>query len=473
MSEKVEVIAELKDLISGKMKEINDSVNKLDSSLQSVNETGGKSGGIMGQVLGANLLTNAISRGASALVGFGKDSLDAFGNFEQFETSLTTMFHGNRKEAEMLSGQLQQFAKATPFELTEIQEATKMMIAYGSSSGSVKNELTTLGDISSGVGAPLKDIAYLYGTLRTQGRAYAMDIRQFAGRGIPIIEALAKQFKVSKEEVMKLVEKGKVGFPQVQAALEGMTKEGGQFFNMMSEQSKTLKGSISNLNDGIDQLKVNFGAAFAEVAKGAVSVMTDALNEINVQLNAFNKTSKLFNQKGIGYTGMERMTGQDVVNNMVQEKMTAAVGAADTEAKMHRLKAVFATELSRLSAKYTEEREKEKMGVGEGVSALDYSRRRALLKDAMAELDAGIGSKKKASTDKVEDSAKAAKAKDLEKLAQANKPTQININIENLVREMTNKMYQSAGESLENMAEAVSKVMTAMVNDISVLQQIQ
>lgn len=38
---------------------------------------------------------------------------------------------------------------------------------------------------------------------------------------------------------------------------------------------------------------------------------------------------------------------------------------------------------------------------------------------------------------------------------------------------MTNKMYQSAGESLENMAVAVSKVMTAMVNDISVLQQIQ
>lgn len=99
MAEKVEVIAELKDLISGKMKEINASVNKLDSSLQSVNETGGKSGGIMGQVLGANLLTNAISRGASALVGFGKDSLDAFGNFEKFETSLTTMFHGNRKEA--------------------------------------------------------------------------------------------------------------------------------------------------------------------------------------------------------------------------------------------------------------------------------------------------------------------------------------------------------------------------------------
>lgn len=472
--EKIEIVADLKDLITGKMNAINASVNKLDASLKSVNDGGGSGGGgMMGQVLGANLLTGAITRGASAMFNFGKESLDAFGNFEQFETSLTTMFHGNRKEAEMLSGQLQNFAKATPFELTEIQDATKMMIAYGSTSGSVRDELTTLGDISSGVGAPLKDIAYLYGTLRTQGRAYAMDIRQFAGRGIPIIEALAKQFGVTKEEVMKLVEKGKVGFPQVQKALEDMTKEGGQFFNMMSEQSKTLKGSISNLNDGIDQLKVNFGSAFAEVAKGAVSVMTDALNNINTQLSATNKLHKIFGKNNIDFAFSEH--GDGTMQNAAFQEMEAqkAIGRATTEAQMHRLKSDYARQLSDISGKYLEDREAEKAGVQKAPSALNYSRQRAFILDKMETLEAALASKKAAAADKVSESGKMKKASDLEKLAQANKPTQINIHIENLVREMTNKMYQSVGESLENMAEAVSKVMSAMINDVSVLQQVQ
>ena len=85
-----------------------------------------------------------------------------------------------------------------------------MMIAYGSSSSTVVDEMRMLGDISSGVGLSLSEVGYLYGTLRTQGRAYATDIRQFTGRGIPIIKELAKQFKVTDGEVMKLVEDGKV-----------------------------------------------------------------------------------------------------------------------------------------------------------------------------------------------------------------------------------------------------------------------
>ena len=69
-----------------------------------------------------------------------------------------------------------------------------------------------LGNVAAGVGSQLGDLAYLYGTLRTQGRAYAVDIRQFAGRGIPIYEELAKVLRVTKDNVSELVKEGKVGF---------------------------------------------------------------------------------------------------------------------------------------------------------------------------------------------------------------------------------------------------------------------
>jgi len=46
-----------------------------------------------------------------------------------------------------------------------------------------------------------------------QGRLFGEDINQLTGRGIPVIQELAKQFGVSESEVKKLVEQGKVGFP--------------------------------------------------------------------------------------------------------------------------------------------------------------------------------------------------------------------------------------------------------------------
>ena len=45
---------------------------------------------------------------------------------------------------------------------------------------------------------------------------FTVDIRQFAGRGIPIYEELAKVLGVTKDEVSNLVTEGKVGFAEVE-----------------------------------------------------------------------------------------------------------------------------------------------------------------------------------------------------------------------------------------------------------------
>ena len=108
-------------------------------------------------------------------------------------------------------------AAKTPFDLSGIASSAKQMLAYGSTVDNVVDELVMLGNVASGVGAPLQDIAYLYGTLRTQGRAFTVDIRQFAGRGIPIYEELAKVLGVTKDEVSCLVTEGKVGLLQPHA----------------------------------------------------------------------------------------------------------------------------------------------------------------------------------------------------------------------------------------------------------------
>ena len=87
-----------------------------------------------------------------------------------------------------------------------------------------------------------------------QGRLYTQDLNQFLGRGIPLMEELAKQFGVAENQVKQLVEDGKVGFPEVQKAIENLTNEGSKFGGLMEAQSKTITGQISNIEDAIDTM---------------------------------------------------------------------------------------------------------------------------------------------------------------------------------------------------------------------------
>lgn len=266
--------------------------NTFSRGLRDIDADLGKTEGkisMLGSVVGGNLISSAISGAASALKDLAVGAFQGYGKFEQFGVALKTMFHGNKLEAQGLSDELVDIAKKTPFELEELQGATRQLIAYGSNSRQVGNELKMLGDISAGVSAPIGEIAYLYGTARTQGRLFSRDIYQLSGRGIPIVQALAKQFKITDDKVMKLVEDGKVGFPQMQKALSDMTKEGGQFYHMMDEQSHTLLGTFSNLKDAWGQFEVKLG----ESRKGVLKDLLDWSVEF---LNGFQQAQGIYNQ---------------------------------------------------------------------------------------------------------------------------------------------------------------------------------
>ena len=103
-----------------------------------------------------------------------------------FETML-----GSKAKADELMAQAVRTAATTPFNLTQVAQGYKQLLAYGLETEKLDDSLRSLGDVASGVGAPLNDIVYLYGTLKASGRVMTMDIRQFAGRGIPIYEELA------------------------------------------------------------------------------------------------------------------------------------------------------------------------------------------------------------------------------------------------------------------------------------------
>lgn len=214
----------------------------------------------------------------SYLVGQGMSSLlqsivQTRGEFQQLEIAFGTMLKSDSK-AKQLMDELVVTAAKTPFDLQGIANSAKQMMAYGSTVDNVVDELVMLGNVASGVGAPLGEIAYLYGTLRTQGRAYAMDIRQFAGRGIPIYEELAKILKVNKDQVSELVSEGKVGFAEVEKVFQNLTSSTGMYYNLMEKQSASLTGMISNLGDSWDSMLNKIGENNQDLFGDAISGAT-------------------------------------------------------------------------------------------------------------------------------------------------------------------------------------------------------
>lgn len=221
----------------------------------------------------------------SYLVGQGMMSLvqsivQVRGQFQQLELAFNTMLRSTEK-SQVLMSQLVDTAAKTPFDLTSIAQGAKQMLAFGSNVGSVVDEIVMLGNVASGVSAPLGDLIYLYGTLRSQGRAYTVDIRQFAGRGIPIYEELGKVLNVDRQELNKLVTEGKVGFPEVEKAFKNMTSEGGIYFNLMQEQSKSLTGMLSNLGDAWDSALNKIGQDNQDLFTGAIQGAIDLVENMD------------------------------------------------------------------------------------------------------------------------------------------------------------------------------------------------
>ena len=192
------------------------------------------------------------------------------GEMQQLEVAFTTMLQSGEKAASLLADAVE-FAAKTPFDLQGVAGGIRQSLAYGAEAEDVIEEVEMLGNVAAGLSVPLNDMIYLFGTLRAQGRAMTVDIRQFAGRGVPIYEELAKVLGVTRQEVSALITEGKVGFPEVEQAFRNMTSEGGMFYNLMREQSKTITGQISNLQDGISQMFNSIGQQSEGVITSAIS----------------------------------------------------------------------------------------------------------------------------------------------------------------------------------------------------------
>lgn len=278
------------------------------------------------------------------MTGLLQSIVQVRGQFQQLEIAFGTML-GSEQAAKDLMDQMIDTAARTPFDLAGVAGGAKQLLAYGTAADKVNDTLVRLGNIASGLSIPLNDIVYLYGTTMVQGRLYAQDVRQFTGRGIPLVKELAKMYGVTAEEINNMVSAGKIGFPDVEKVLNSMTDEGGQFYNLMEKQSASLTGMISNLEDAWDSMLNDIGTANQGVFADAISSATylvehyqdilDILKAITIAYGSYKAAVVLNTLVTKGYTGValiDNTVRQAKIGLMKAEAIATGQVAAQTKA---------------------------------------------------------------------------------------------------------------------------------------------
>jgi tape measure domain-containing protein len=221
----------------------------------------------------------ALNATVLAGVGIGAGLLKLAADAETLQVKFRVLLKSGDKAAAMMK-QIGQFAAATPFEKMDIAGAAQKLLAFNVPAGRVMGTLQNIGDISALTGNRIGELAELYGKAHVQGRLFMEDINQLTGRGIPIIQELAKQFGVAESEVRNLVSTGQVSSKNIAKAFADMTSAGGQFEDGMAQLSETAAGKFSTFTDNLKQLGEIMGGRLLPIANNMLTSITKLVQSI-------------------------------------------------------------------------------------------------------------------------------------------------------------------------------------------------
>jgi tape measure domain-containing protein len=242
---------------------------------------------------------------AAGLVAVAGASLKFSNEIDRNRQQLT-LFTKDAETTNAIIKDLKITADATSLGLPGLLGATKTLAAYGVKATNAGTATKLLGDLALGDNEKLQRFAVNLGQISSIGRAYTVDLKQFAMAGIPIFEALGKVMGTSTGEVLRLAEKGKVTYPIVIKAINELTKEGASFYNGAEKGGTDLDRSLAQLEGSFESLQVVIGTAVGPTAITGVTILKDALDGallvVKYLSNEFKYFSGLISKSDFGHT---------------------------------------------------------------------------------------------------------------------------------------------------------------------------
>lgn len=263
MAKTQEVVYKIKvlDVASGKLKELQVSMEGVGKSAKKADGGVSSLGGKLSKIVKGGVIASGIGIIGGKILQVGKSAVSAAAQIEKYNATLETML-GSKSAARDRMQEYMRIAKTTPFELTEVVEAGNQLQALGRYS---EDTLTMLGDLAAASGKPFEQVMSAYSKMASGQKGIAVD--------------MFRDLLITTDDWTKATGKGKAASGEMLAtteellqALPKVMKSKG-FFGLMAKQSETTEGKIANLEDAIFSLRSSVGERLTPTVKGVVGAM--------------------------------------------------------------------------------------------------------------------------------------------------------------------------------------------------------
>ena len=261
----------------------NREINKLEAQRDKLEggkgDKKGRSGGMAAGLLRFGPAALALAAGAG-MMGIVKQGAHA----EQDIVGLRTFVGANR--ANQVYANIQKDAAVSPYTTQSLMMVNRALISTGMDADKARKDTNNLANAIAAVGGgndELGRMAVNMAQIKNQGKATAMDIRQFAMAGINIYGLLAEATGKPIEKVKDM----EASYDLLSFALNKAAQKGGMYAGALEAQGKTMTGKWSTFIDNIQIGAAKIGLALEpavnkllDMAIKATNAMPDVLTKI-------------------------------------------------------------------------------------------------------------------------------------------------------------------------------------------------
>lgn len=241
------------------------------------------------QVAAGGLIQSGIEGIAGAIGDLRQGLIGGNAEMERYQTQFGVLL-GGADAAKQRLAELAQFGATTPFELPQVVVADKVLQGFGLHAEDAKQRFgqagadirRIAGDVASGTGAGFEEIATYIGKFSSGATGEA--IARFTELGIVTRSQLAGM-GLSFDKGGALIVKSQADLDAATGVL--LQAMQAKYGGMMTAQSATFEGMISNLSDWKDATLRTVGAPLFEVLKTQLGDLLTWLPSVQPQIEAF------------------------------------------------------------------------------------------------------------------------------------------------------------------------------------------
>ncbi len=266
---------------------------------------------------------------------FVNNIIEQGGQLEQQRLSIQAIL-GDAAQAQNLFNQVKALAIKSPFGVTEIDQMTKQLSAYGFQYNELFDLTKRLADISAATGTEVSRLALALGHVRSEAALSGYTLRQFSMANVPLLTKLTEKLGVSAKEVRDMVRKKEIGYDQVLEILKELTDESGMFYNAQEVMSEALNAKFKNLRD-------SFQIMYSEMAEGGPGRALKSLAGVLTDLSRNWKVLMPMLMTGAGAIALQKLAtlalNKGLAVTVAETNAATAATAKYTAAEMAAIKA--------------------------------------------------------------------------------------------------------------------------------------